>query len=172
MLGLSGRILSFPPPSNGLDIFIQIQRMPRRQKNPHAGVKSRHWCVTIFPGLEELALFTDKWAKHELIRFATGQPEKAGTTDRLHWQCYFEFERAVRTSQAQKILGAGKCHVEPRGGTQQDAIAYCTKEATRVDGAEPFTVGTPSPGRVWLRCYFCHRLVRRPGNGMWHPGPC
>jgi len=63
------------------------------------------------------------------------QKELAGDTE--HLQGYFEFDGQKRFAYIKKRLP--RAHIERRRGTQEQAIAYCKKEATRLDG--PFEFG-------------------------------
>lgn len=62
---------------------------------------------------------------------------------RLHWQGYAEFSRAVSWGTLHLLDGFANppAHFEARRGSQKQAIAYCSKEDTRVEG--PFTWGEP-----------------------------
>jgi len=86
---------------------------------------ARHWCFTSFKGSMDF---------RDLVRGYAYQQEKCPKSGRLHFQGYCEFSRPVRMQQAKEQLNDQSCHVEPRIGTREAAIAYCTKEATRIDG--------------------------------------
>jgi len=75
------------------------------------------------------------------------QEETAPDTGTKHFQGYVEFKTGMRISQIKK-LGAGwdKMHLEPRKGTQEQAIAYCQKEESRT--APPVVHGIPSRSGV------------------------
>lgn len=75
------------------------------------------------------------------IKFMTFQLEKAPSTQRLHFQVYVEFKTQVRMNFIKDIFG-DEVHIENRKGSQAEAIAYCNKEETRVEG--PWTYGKKS----------------------------
>lgn len=55
-----------------------------------------------------------------------------------------EFNQPVRLSGARRMLSDGSAHLDKRNGTRQQAITYCTKTETRVDG--PWYNGSCQPG--------------------------
>ena len=67
------------------------------------------------------------------------QPE-GGT---YHLQGYCEFTRQRSLPQAKELLGGPTVHIEPRMGTQAQAIAYCKKDDSRVPHTVPYEDGTP-----------------------------
>ncbi len=75
----------------------------------------------------------------EYLIYQEEQPE-GGT---YHLQGYCEFTRQRSLSQAKALLGGDEVHLEPRRGTQQQAIDYCKKLDTRVPHTEPYEEGTP-----------------------------
>lgn len=89
--------------------------------------KARNWCFTLFKDPDEGLFFDD-----EKISYVTYQGEKCPSTGKLHWQGYVEFKNVMRRRECQRALGEKKCHVEPRKGTQKQAIDYCHKLDTRV----------------------------------------
>lgn len=66
-----------------------------------------------------------------------------GETGTTHVQGYIEFTQTRRLSAVKRMLG-GRCHLERRRGTRDQARAYCMKEESRVEG--PFEYGTWIPG--------------------------
>lgn len=101
--------------------------------------KNRNWMLTFFriPQLDVL----ENAADSKSIAYFVGQNEMSPTTNRLHWQCYVEFTKPMTLRQVKDVMEDNTVHAEPRRGTQEQAIRYCTKEATRVD--EPFSFGKP-----------------------------
>ncbi len=67
------------------------------------------------------------------------QPEE-GT---YHFQGYCEFKTAMSLNPAKAALGGPTVHLEPRRGTQQQAIDYCKKEDSRVPYTVPYEEGEP-----------------------------
>ncbi len=76
------------------------------------------------------------------VLFMIFQEERCPTTGRLHFQVYAELNSRMGYTSVQRLFGAG-CHVERRIATQLQAIAYVTKEDTRVPGGLSGSVGTP-----------------------------
>lgn len=77
------------------------------------------------------------------VKFMTWQTERCPTTLRVHWQGYVEFSKAMRVAGAKKLHPLfASAHFEKRRGSQQQAIDYCRKEETRIDG--PWTLGVPA----------------------------
>jgi len=78
------------------------------------------------------------------VRFMVYQEEQ-GESGTDHLQGYVEFTRSVRLSTVKSALGDKSAHCEPRKGSQLEAIQYCTKRDSRIDG--PYYWGTPSGGQ-------------------------
>lgn len=99
-----------------------------------APAQSRYWMFTMFkpPGF-----FNPQG--HSYVVY---QQEECPTTRALHLQGYIEFPTRKRITAVKEALGDPTAHVEPRRGTQEEAIKYCTKEDTRVAG--PWTDGQPT----------------------------
>jgi len=90
----------------------------------------------------------DKEELEELLRgdesifsYCTYQEEECPTTKRKHIQFYGELTRQSRMNKIKKFLGDDTVHIEGRRGTQKQAIAYCSKEDTKI--SETVIVGTP-----------------------------
>lgn len=64
--------------------------------------------------------------------------EETGESGNKHLQGYIELSKQM---SLRKIAGMFPWHIEPRKGTQAQAIAYCTKEDTRT--GQTFTWGEP-----------------------------
>lgn len=54
--------------------------------------------------------------------------EECPTTGKIHYQGYVEFDRPMDLNSIKKSLGTDKIHIEPRKGTQKQAIEYCKKD--------------------------------------------
>lgn len=72
------------------------------------------------------------------------QTEKCPSTGRLHYQGYVEFKKKIGF-RAAKLHFDDKCHLEIRKGTQEEAIEYCMKDESYIEGRQQF--GTPSGGQ-------------------------
>lgn len=81
----------------------------------------------------------------DLLKYAVFQHELCPTTNRPHVQGYIEFTSPIRYGRIKQILGDPAVHLEQRKGTREQAIAYCRKEETRIDG--PWEVGTRPGGQ-------------------------
>jgi len=73
--------------------------------------------------------------------FAVWQMELAPETLSPHYQGYMELDAQVAFSTLHEWEGLAKAHFEKRRGNQRQAIAYCKKEDTRMEG--PYEWGTP-----------------------------
>jgi len=65
-----------------------------------------------------------------------------GENGTLHWQAYVEFKTKKSYSAARALLHAPGAACFMRHGSQQQAIDYCKKDDTRVEGAVTFEFGT------------------------------
>lgn len=81
------------------------------------------------------------------IRFIAGQFERGEDSGLLHWQGYVVFNDPQRVSGAKSILDAPSAHLEVRRGSHQQALEYCTKQDTRVDGRMGIVLGEPPLGQ-------------------------
>ena len=70
--------------------------------------------------------------KLEFMDYLVYQLEECPETRRTHYQGYAEFSQQMTLKKLQEWLPS--VHFEKRFGNQAQAIAYCTKEDTRVDG--------------------------------------
>ena len=74
------------------------------------------------------------------VKYVVWQMECNGTP---HFQGYVEWLKPKRLSACKKICP--RAHWEVRKGTQDEAIAYCKKEDTRIEG--PWELGEKGPGQ-------------------------
>lgn len=76
--------------------------------------------------------------------YSIWQLELSPETDALHYQGYAEFSRQVNWTTLHTYPGFAEppAHFESRRGSQKQAIAYCSKDDTQVDG--PYTFGEPN----------------------------
>jgi len=72
-------------------------------------------------------------------KYCVWQLEK-GENDTPHLQGYCQFENSCRLASLKKLCATA--HWEKRRGTHDEAVAYCTKDDTRVEG--PWSYGVPS----------------------------
>jgi Putative viral replication protein len=102
-------------------------------------VQSSRFVFTDFPpppvSMEAIDYFSED------VVFCAYQYELCPRTGRVHIQGYAKFKsRNTTVKKVQEACCAGrKAHVEKARGTDEEAVAYCSKEDTRVAG--PFTYG-------------------------------
>lgn len=96
--------------------------------------------------------YTVSWDM-ETVRYITAGLEECPESHRLHWQGYIEFNRPVDLGAVKKHLGANWAHLEPRRGTQEQAIAYCKKKDTGVldDDGDKILFEDGQPGQNGVR---------------------
>ncbi len=78
---------------------------------------------------------------HPRISYCVYQEEAAPTTGHLHYQGYVQCTGSIRRTAIVRILG-GRVNVTGPPSASR-AIAYCTKERTRVEGGVSATWGVP-----------------------------
>lgn len=81
--------------------------------------------------------FESEFNQLTTLRYIAYQLERGGVSERLHWQAYLEFHSAIRPTQVGRAIPGAQ--LQPRMGTRDEAISYCSKELTRVVG--PFEYG-------------------------------
>ncbi len=70
--------------------------------------------------------------KPDWVKYVIYQLEQCPSTKKDHYQMYAEFSDKVTIKKIHEWLPG--CHVENRYGKQSDAIRYCSKEESRVEG--------------------------------------
>lgn len=97
----------------------------------------RNWCFTKF---ENMNIDVDSldW---EVASYIVYQKEKCPDTGKFHIQGYVEFQKALGMKSVKSWFSDPKIHLERRKGSQQQAIDYCKKDDSRVEG--PWEHGTP-----------------------------
>lgn len=133
----------------------ELSRPPKRLGTVGAhrtNQKSRYWLITHnFPrGTKPDALTAqdklnirafNRAAQVHPCTFCVYQGELGEETQTFHIQAYCEFATPVTMPAIKKHFGINSLHCEIRLGSQEQAIAYCTKEETRV--TEIYRFGTP-----------------------------
>lgn len=118
---------------------------PRRRN----GIRFRNFLFTINnPSPSEDSALQD--LEPTYIKYIIYQRE-IGENGTHHIQGYAELVKQTALSTIQKLEVRGvapfaHAHLEHRRGTQQQAIQYCCKLDTRMEGTEPIECGTPSRG--------------------------
>jgi len=77
------------------------------------------------------------------------QLERGEVAEKLHIQCFFAFRKRLTQKQALGLVGGfiGEgylVHIKPRAGTMQEALSYCQKDDTRVEGTNSFLFPDPT----------------------------
>jgi len=85
--------------------------------------QSKYWCFTLF----NTPKFTDEKSLPKEVQYVIYQTEKAPTTDKQHYQGYIELKNRIRMTSLKSLFADDTVHLEPRIGTQEQAIHYCTK---------------------------------------------
>ncbi len=102
----------------------------------------RNVCFTLNnPGLDPIPFDVEK------MDYLVYQREK-GENGTEHYQGYCEFKKQQRLNGAKALLGGDTVHIERRMGTALQAIAYCKKDDSRMEGEAFHEFGEPkSPGK-------------------------
>lgn len=111
------------------------QQLPNNGPSTVDRRQLRNWCFTLNnPGERP-----DEWGstlfKSVRARYLIFQLEK-GDSGTPHFQGYIEFNRGVRFQTIKKYIPGA--HFEARRGSRKQAIDYCRKTDTRVDGPWEF----------------------------------
>jgi hypothetical protein len=77
-----------------------------------------------------------------------------GESGTLHLQGYVEFVARRTIAQAKQLVGLERAHLERRAGSKAQAIDYCTKDASRVEGPWVFgNIGSSTGKRNDLKVF-------------------
>jgi len=99
------------------------------------------------PSNTMFTIFSEKIPEPDMtdLQFVIFQKEACPSTGRVHLQGYAETKRQLTVKQFTKALrtDVNVSGVERRRGSQQQAIDYCSKEDTRLEG--PWTFGERKP---------------------------
>lgn len=94
--------------------------------------QSRKFCLTIYS--PEQGKKPKEPGFPDFVDFFIGQRERCPTTNRLHYQCYFEVAKKKTLSSVIKLwetfLGHHSFHILIANGSQHSNIVYCSKEAS------------------------------------------
>lgn len=72
------------------------------------------------------------------IKYGIVQKECCPETKKEHWQGYIELSSPKRMAGVKKLLEDDSIHLEVRKGTKEEAIAYCEKLESRIEGPWEF----------------------------------
>lgn len=92
----------------------------------------KYYCFTYNNPEQDGPTYARTLANLATVKAFVFQRER-GTEGTEHYQGYIELDRSRPFSYAKRILGR-TVHLEFRRGTPQQAIDYCKKEDTRIDG--------------------------------------
>lgn len=106
--------------------------------------RHRNYCITFW----KKPCFPDKC--DYLIHGEEVYPK----TGNIHWQSYAEFPNGITRKTVKRRFQDETCHIEPRYGTQEDAIKYCKKDGKWEEFGEKKKQGE----RTDLECV-AHRLL-------------
>jgi len=87
----------------------------------------RNWCFTVYDFPHEDGTGFSVPDRDPNFKYCVLQLEQCPTTGALHWQGYIEFKKTIRMAGVKKLCNDQTMHLEPRRGTQQQAIDYCKK---------------------------------------------
>lgn len=109
----------------------------------------RNWCFTLHDVKVGKLLKTKEWLIDAKANYIIFQNEIAPTTGKEHLQGYVEFEDKITLSTVKKRMVTNSVHLEPRIGTQEQAITYCKKSETAIkdtlyEGGKPKRQGNRS----------------------------
>ena len=96
--------------------------------------QSRSWVLTISADKHDRDAVETALEPYTYV----GQLER-GKGGFVHWQVLVENETPIRFATLKRKLPTA--HIEPRRGTVAEAVAYCMKEDSRVDGEPPLQHG-------------------------------
>lgn len=111
---------------------------------PFEKYRIRNWFLTYWPKPNENGTYElyipPPGAK---AKYYAQQLERCPHTGRIHAHMYIEFINLQSLSTIKRMFNDNTINCLFRKGTQQQAIDYCTKEDTRLEGYEPLIFGTP-----------------------------
>lgn len=105
--------------------------------------RTKYWLLTFFkPEIIEShqSYFEEIFQENDgKVQYVAYQIERCPKSGRPHVQAYLCLRDRVRLSRLKKLVKDKTVHCEPRRGSHQQALDYCTKEDTRISG--PFFIG-------------------------------
>lgn len=102
---------------------------------------ARNYMVTVFGSGEEDLPLLDPFQWPEWVTFFIYQRELCPDTNREHFQGYIELSVQKRMTELHHLEGLETAHFAVRHGNQRQAIAYCSKEDSKIEG--PWIFGAP-----------------------------
>ncbi len=126
------------------------------------------WMGTLWPKNllkhENLKQWFDwfKIQKHEGVRYAVAQMERATTTERIHIQLYMHWSKVKRPSYIGKKYGVQAEVFQVANGEPAENRAYCTDEHKRVEGTESWDYGI-CPGSQGSKLTIVAATIKKHG---------
>lgn len=93
----------------------------------------RYWCFTSY----EFPNFETRAGNNHSLRYVIFGRELCPTTQRTHYQGYCEFSEKVSMKTVKIVFNDDTMHLEPRYGSQEQAINYCMKDGDVHEWGEP-----------------------------------
>jgi hypothetical protein len=108
---------------------------------PDRGRRDYNWFLTYYPTDDPPSLLSID--DDDVVYYIT-QLEKCPTTNRIHGHMYIEFKQKKSMTSIKKLFNDNTINCQIRKGSQQQAIAYCSKVESRLDPSiEPTIYGSP-----------------------------
>lgn len=101
-------------------------------------MKNRNYCFTYMVDKLENGKMLKKGFDTK-VKYLIFQKEKCPTTGKEHLQGYIELLKPMRFNAVKGMFFSNSVHLEKRMGTRDQAIEYCSKEESRIEG--PFEWG-------------------------------
>lgn len=99
----------------------------------HGQSRSKYWCFTLNnPTHDEVASIQHAVTPHETATYIIYGTER-GDSGTPHLQGYLELTARTRRSAVKSIAGLSRAHLEPRKGSQKQAIDYCKKDGNFIE---------------------------------------
>lgn len=115
--------------------------------------RTKYWLLTFFkPEIIEThqSHFAQIFEENgDILQYIVYQIERCPESGRPHIQAYLCLRDRVRIPRLKKLVKDKTVHCEPRRGSHQQAVDYCTKDETRVSG--PYFIGEEPEARTRKR---------------------
>jgi len=106
-------------------------------RKPTGSPSSRRWLITDNTIAEDFNTESYKDKFGDKVKFATWQKEKAAS-GKVHIQAYIKMVKTTRLTGMKELLGM--VHAEVAKGNDEQCVAYCSKEDTRLEGPWEFGI--------------------------------
>lgn len=92
----------------------------------------KYWMFTINNPTSSADDLVKRYTDYKTVQAFVFQKEK-GAEGTIHYQGYIEFKKSTPFDRVKRMVGF-QAHIEKRKGTATEAIQYCTKEDTKIEG--------------------------------------